>query len=489
MRKNPILILHGWSDDYHSFEPLKTWLNDQGYAAEQVWFGDYESMEDHVTFDDLAGGLQLRFEERVKTDTRLAAIVSTGSRLKPFSLDVIVHSTGGLVVRHWLHHYIQDICGGDVEQCPIQRVIMLAPANFGSRLAAQGKSGLAKIFKGGVKHGFETGKLILEGLELGSPVVWRMAEDDLFSTRRIYRASRDRGVFAFILSGTATYSELKGLVAKGANEDGSDGTVRAAAASLNSIRITADYTRPTQPSVKARRGSYDPFAFALVPERNHSTIVPSDATDNAHPTFRLIEKCLQVSTDDQYETLRQEFDGRNEAFYAEEKTKAQAERVCQYQQFAVHVRDDMGNDVLDYRLDFHVVDDQIKKSTWDMRRQETLAPLKRYQQYTRELQERVIADIQPHSVNTSYRTFFVNLDELKDLQAQLPPRAYIGMNVDAVGPTPQLPYDTDQLYYLPVDRGMEDERGETVDFFKANTTSLVEIVLARKPTRKVVNIV
>jgi hypothetical protein len=92
--------------------------------------------------------------------------------LDPFSLDVIVHSTGGPVVRHWLNHYLQDVCGGDLARCPVRSLIMLAPANFGSRLAAQG--------------GFETGKRILEGIELGSPVLWRIAHGDLFTSERRY---------------------------------------------------------------------------------------------------------------------------------------------------------------------------------------------------------------------------------------------------------------------------------------------------------------
>ena len=46
---NPILILHGWSDNYQSFAPLKVWFNANGYTAESVFLASYESMEDHVT--------------------------------------------------------------------------------------------------------------------------------------------------------------------------------------------------------------------------------------------------------------------------------------------------------------------------------------------------------------------------------------------------------------------------------------------------------
>ena len=100
---NPVLIIHGWSDNYESFKPLKAWFNANGYTAEQVLLGDYESMEDHVTFDDLAVGFQVQLE----------ALIKEGSLppLRPACLDVVLHSTGGPVFRHWLDHYLNGICG------------------------------------------------------------------------------------------------------------------------------------------------------------------------------------------------------------------------------------------------------------------------------------------------------------------------------------------------------------------------------------------
>jgi hypothetical protein len=470
---NPILVLHGWSDNYESFLQLKLWLCAQGYKVRDVFFGNYESMEDHVTFDDLADGLQSRFEE-MATKGDLPA-------LKPFSLDVIVHSTGGLVVRHWLHHYIQDVCKGDLECCPIQRLIMLAPANFGSRLAEQGKSGLAKLFKGGLAHGFETGRLILEGLELGSPDTWRIAERDLFPEKKLYRGAKGRGPFVFIFSGTGTYGDLKGFVAPGANEDGSDGTVRAAAASLNSIQIIADCSKQ-QPTAFARRGNYDAFAFGLVPGKNHSEVVPGDSNDDKHPIFARIKQCLDVDTDAKYDALRTQFEGENDAFYAAEAVKNDAQRVHRYQQFLVRVKDDMGNEVPDYRIDFHVVDDTIKGS--NIKEAETLKALQQYQKLTQFLQDNVIAHVNKHSTNSSYRTFFINLDKLEELQKQIKAEAsgaYIGMNLDAAGPTRNITYDTDKLKYLPVEIKIPDDQQGHVDFFKSNTSTLVEMRLQRVP--------
>ncbi len=227
--------------------------------------------------------------------------------LAPFSLDLIVHSTGGPVVRHWLNYYLNDVCNGDLEKCPVRSIIMLAPANFGSRLAAQGKSALAKLFKGGVANGFQTGANILDGLELGSPALWRMAHRDLFASRSIYPCVPEKGPFVYIFSGTGTYGDLKGLVAVGANEDGSDGTIRASSASMDSVKITASYTG-AKPDVQAIRQQNSPYAFRLVPGVNHSEIVPRDANDDQHPMYPLILKCLAINTSAAYRDLSQVFD-------------------------------------------------------------------------------------------------------------------------------------------------------------------------------------
>ena len=484
---NPVLILHGWSDNARSFVPLKRWLVAQGRRTEDVFLGNYESMEDHVTFDDLADGLQ----------TRLDALKRQGKiTLEPFSVDVIVHSTGGPVIRHWLTHYVRDMCDSDRAQCPIARLIMLAPANFGSRLAAQGKTALAKVFRGGVTHGFMTGRRILEGLELGSPVLWQMAENDLFCGNPIYPIG-PKGPWVFVFSGTDTYSHLKGFVAKGAAEDGSDGTIRAAAAALDSVRFKVDYRHPAalrgeaksatgSTIVTVERSTSAPVAFRLVEGVNHSRIVPQDDTA---PILPLVSACLKVDDASAYEKLRKEFAEANESFYERQATATlgSEDRVHAYQQFIVRVRDDMGNDVDDYRLDFHVVDQTIARSAWDAKDSEdaVLAGLKKYQRLTQRLNTEILVDVVPHSVNRSYRTFFVNLDALEALHRELPEGAFIGLNLDASGPTSDLSYDTDGLRYLPAEVKLAASDGTMLAFFARNTSTLVEFIVQRVPSERV----
>src|SRR5215470_15133817 len=104
------------------------------------------------------------------------------------------------------------------------------------------------------------------------------------------------------MSGTNTYGHLKGFVAKGAAEDGSDGTIRAAAAALDSVRFRVDYAVPAdlphngksngRKIVSPECSRSGPVAFRLVEGVNHSEIVPQD---HAAPILPLVEQCLAVN--------------------------------------------------------------------------------------------------------------------------------------------------------------------------------------------------
>ena len=119
-----VLIVHGWSDTSDSFHALARFLGEHGFDARTLWLGDYISMEDDVRVQDVA----IRMAEVI--DERIAR-----GDLQP-GFDMIVHSTGGLVARAWLTSRYHS----EAERCPVKRLLMLAPANYGSKLAAVGKS-------------------------------------------------------------------------------------------------------------------------------------------------------------------------------------------------------------------------------------------------------------------------------------------------------------------------------------------------------------
>lgn len=45
---------------------------------------------------------------------------------KIHDLNIVVHSTGGLVIRHWIWRYYNH----RIDECPVKRLVMLAPANL-----------------------------------------------------------------------------------------------------------------------------------------------------------------------------------------------------------------------------------------------------------------------------------------------------------------------------------------------------------------------
>ncbi|MGV8364783.1 alpha/beta hydrolase, partial [Pseudomonas aeruginosa] len=102
----------------------------------------------------------------------------------PRTVDVVVHSTGALVLRDWLTRHF------DPASAPVKRFLMLAPANFGSPLAHKGRSFIGRVLKGWNRFVGQTGTQVLKGLELGSPYSWQLAERDLFGAEAWYGAGR-----------------------------------------------------------------------------------------------------------------------------------------------------------------------------------------------------------------------------------------------------------------------------------------------------------
>ena len=90
MPGRPIVVIHGWSDSSESFENLVKHLGDRlDRPVEQLYLGDWVSMNDDVSYRDLRVALKREWR-RVKLPTQ------------PFSADVMVHSTAALIVRDWM---------------------------------------------------------------------------------------------------------------------------------------------------------------------------------------------------------------------------------------------------------------------------------------------------------------------------------------------------------------------------------------------------
>ncbi len=344
-----VAIVHGWSDTSQSFHELRDFLAANGYRATQIWLTDYVSMADEVRIEDVAKRMHAVIE----------AALAEGRLTKPF--DLIVHSTGGLVAREWLSRYYPD-----GTSAPVKRLLMLAPANFGSKLASMGKSMLGRVIKGW-DNWFQTGAEMLTALELASAYQWNLARRDLLDAGgggpTPYGGDKVR---PFVIVGSRGYRDgLHEIV----NENGSDGTVRPAAANLNAIGMTIDFSQSGAPKVAGwgwRAGVR--FPFAVLPDRDHTLIHQPATESGAHGELSgrlatLILDALGCETAERYAEMANEWDALSEEPQRlSESADALAaafngkppdpEALHQYLQIVLYVRDDQGRPVDDYFLEF-----------------------------------------------------------------------------------------------------------------------------------------
>jgi pimeloyl-ACP methyl ester carboxylesterase len=350
-----VLIIHGWSDDSKSFEPLADFLEKQGYSPRSLWLGDYISLDDDVRIEDVAKRLH-----------EVVSLQIASRKLSP-QFDMIVHSTGGLVARRWISSYYPDGRDQHAAPCPVQRLLMLAPANFGSPLALQGQSMLGRLVKGW-KNWFHTGREMLRALEPGSQFQWDLAAADLFNSpgSRGGTPYGSQKVMPFVITGTHPYTEQ---LRKILNENGSDGTVRVPAANLNARGITIDFAADESNPVK---NAWEPkhgdlmFPFAVLPDRTHSSVLNPETNElNSSAALAgrlgtLIKDALECPpTAAKYSEIANRWQAISEetATFTDEGCRVSAglsdshtAYYHQYMQVLVRVTDDHGADVDDYFL-------------------------------------------------------------------------------------------------------------------------------------------
>ncbi len=334
MQGKPVLIIHGWSDKSDSFEPLAGFLKSNGFEVVNIFLGDYMSMYDEVTINDLGEAMG-------------KAIKANNIPQAPREFDVIVHSTGGLVVRQYLYHYYY----AQPELCPIDHLVMLAPCNFGSPLASLGQSVLGRMFKGWKWDGmFQTGKLVLDALKFASPISWNMALNDLFDpANKIFCPDN---LYTTILIGSDSYEGIASIK----HQNGSDGVVRVATANLNARYLRLKFTTETDlPEIVEVLPCYDTIAFGVLYEKNHSSIkTPSDTSYNS--LGDLIIRSLRIDSPDKY---RQHIDNLRQitAQTFQQGIITAEEKYHQYQHLVTCVHDQFGEQIHDYVIEFFQEDE------------------------------------------------------------------------------------------------------------------------------------
>ena len=168
MSGRPLVLLHGYSADATAFSAWTAALEGAGWAPAQLLPVSYETLANEVSIRDLAEG----FDRLLASHPGLTAD-------QPF--DVLLHSTGMLVLRAWLAH--PDGPRARQRRARLRQVVALAPATFGSPLAHKGRSFIGALLRGRKAPGpdfLEAGDQVLDALELGSRFTWELAHDDLF---------------------------------------------------------------------------------------------------------------------------------------------------------------------------------------------------------------------------------------------------------------------------------------------------------------------
>ncbi len=472
-----VAIVHGWSDTSKSFHDLRDFLVAHGHQATQIFLGDYISMDDDVRVEDVAKRMKIVLDESV----------AAGKLTERF--DLIVHSTGGLVAREWVARFYPDGAS-----CPARRIIMLAPANFGSALAALGKSMIGRLAKGW-NNWFQTGTQMLRGLELASPYQWRLACRDLLDPSPggqgdgPYGASVDK-VWPFVIIGSRGYpSGLRQIV----NENGSDGTVRAAAANMNVVGMTIDFSdnpeKPPPPRIWRRRSGDLRIPFAVLPDRDHSTIVRPDEDPGSQPVFsahlgQLILGALNCDTPEKYRQMHDDWDLASDATAALvhdhaalqsafKRDAPEPAALHQYFQVVTRVRDDHGQPVDDYFLEF-------------------FAPQERSDRPGIYFHKEVLEDVHVNKQAPSLRALYVDRTDLLMKYYPLIPqkdKREVALSISAAELGPNVRYfDKTRVGArgnMVVHAENEGERSELKARLLRNTTHLVEIIIPRQPVDKV----
>ena len=342
-----VLLIHGYSAAGKDLMPWKQALCDARIVTVPIEVGNYISLNNEITLKDLG--------EAFDRALRLTPW-STGSKDDSWTFDVIVHSTGMLVLRQWL---VSDPFPAGDPRSRLRRLkhlVGLAPATFGSPQAKQGRSFLGALVKGNRDLGpdfLNAGDAILDGLELASSYTWNLTHKDMLCASPFY----DKGAntpYVTVFVGDQAYSGIASID----NPPGSDGTVRWAGCSLNTRKVSLDFRREprlldangdlTRCNLSPWESSRLGAPVIAVSGKNHGTLVSMP-----DPTVvDLVGRFLNISEDVAYQSWEAEALAFGEPALAkmDAASKNGATGGAGWQQLMVHVVDDHGDAVSDYNL-------------------------------------------------------------------------------------------------------------------------------------------
>lgn len=475
MAKRLVIFVHGWSvrstDTYGKLpERLLAEAAQKGLDVdvEHLYLGKYISFRDEVRVEDIARAFQAALEREEPIQAAIAA------RQK---LVLITHSTGGPVVREWWYRH----CVREGRACPMSHLIMLAPANFGSALATLGKGRVGRLKSW--FQGVEPGQGVLDWLELGSPesydlnLAWMRQEPDWNGLSK---------VFSFVLTGQSIDRKLYDHLNSYTDETGSDGVVRVASADLNCAYVRleqqfdpetiqkGDWSKTSLVATEIRRAPRT--ALAVLPGLSHSgsdmgilrSVKMRDTKPlNPHPTVQAVLRCLEVSTDEQYEKLCDEFDRLTAKTQEDERVERtetlflfrRTFRRPQTTQLVVRVRDQNGHGIDDFDFLLTSWDPKAKEKALRVPSPNLLPP-------------GFFLDRQLNKRGKATLTYYLNHDELDRAPA-------LGLLVrPRPAPEPGSRQSNDHfVHYTPAEFAADKKL--LLEHLKPNSTLVLDIVLKR----------
>nr|WP_063571329.1 hypothetical protein [Luteibacter rhizovicinus] len=290
-----LVFVHGWSvTNTSTYGSLPEALRDRAAQAGSTLRVLDIHLSEYVTFDDAVG-----MDDIVRAfDHALRGLALPDARF-----DCITHSTGGPVVMAWLRAQREH----PTLYAPIHlgRVVMLAPAHFGSALATLGKSvvGRLKAWFDGV----EPGQRILNWLELGSPESIAQNLDAIHG-----KDTALSGTYLFSLIGDRPDRRLYDVVNSYTGEDGSDGVVRLAAANLNATHcVLAQPGASATLSMTLTRAPRTAFKLLAGLSHSGSTQGIMGSEPPSPLTIDAVLRCLAVDSAAAYTALCQAFASEN----------------------------------------------------------------------------------------------------------------------------------------------------------------------------------
>ncbi len=222
-----VVFVHGYSvRSLGAYGNLPSMLIAEGMKQADVVLSAFDSLDNQVTCDDLAAGL----------DDRVQALEAEG--LKVDASAFVVHSTGAIVTRRWILNRVAD--GKSIPS----HFVSMAGANHGSTLAQLGVTIYAKIARE-LQGANGAGQGVLVDLDYGSEFLRRLNSDWLKETR-VGTLAKCR---SFSMIGD-DHTALQDQFFWQTHELGSDSTVRICSGNLNYSWLTAD-PDATPPLIKA----------------------------------------------------------------------------------------------------------------------------------------------------------------------------------------------------------------------------------------------